>query len=53
MPAATGQPPVLQPVPAPRPHHPRIIEASAGGKNLLPVTQVRRLAQLIKAAPPS
>jgi hypothetical protein len=53
MPAPIGQPPVLQPVPAPRPHQPRIIDASAGGKNLSPATQVRRLAQLIKAAPPS
>ena len=70
MPATTGQPPVLQPTPVPRPHQaplietrsnglphaaprPRIIEASAAGNNLPPAAQVRRLAQLIKAAPPS
>jgi hypothetical protein len=53
-PNITGrQPSVLQPPSAPRPHQPRIIEASAAGKNLSPATQVRRLAQLIKAAPPS
>src|SRR5215469_12110672 len=50
MSATTGQPPVLQPAPAPRPHQPRIIEASAGDKNLPPAIEVRRLAQLIKAA---
>jgi hypothetical protein len=38
---------------APQRHQPRIIEASAAGKNLPPAAQVRRLAQLIKAAPPS
>jgi hypothetical protein len=37
----------------PGPHQPRIIEASTAGKNLPPAAQVRRLAQLIKAAPPS
>ena len=35
---------------APRP---RIIEASAVGKNLPPAAQVRRLAELIKGVPPS
>ena len=70
IPATTGQPPVLQPAPAPQPHQPplietrshglpqiaprpRIIEASAAGKNLPPVTQVRRLAEMIKAVPQS
>jgi hypothetical protein len=54
MPAITGrQPSVLQPAPAPRPHQPRIIEASTADKNQPPATQIRRLAQLIKAMPPS
>jgi hypothetical protein len=54
MPAITGrQPSGLQPAPASRSHQPRIIEASAAGKNLPPATQVRHLAQLIKAGPPS
>jgi hypothetical protein len=38
------------PYAAPRP---RIIEASAAGKNLSPAAQVRRLAEIIKAVPPS
>jgi hypothetical protein len=37
----------------PQRHQPRIIEASAAGKNLAPAAQVHRLAQLIKAGPPS
>jgi hypothetical protein len=54
MPGNTGgQPSILQPSPAPRSHQPRIIEASAVGKNLPPDAKVRRLAQLIKAVPPS
>jgi hypothetical protein len=38
---------------APQRHQPRIIEASAAGKNLPPAAQVHRLAQLIKTVPPS
>ena len=66
MSATTGQPPVLQPAPAPRPDTPqlietrgrglpqtRIIEASAAVNNLPPAAQVHHLAQLIKTAPPS
>jgi hypothetical protein len=70
MPATTGQPPVLQPAPVPRPptsplietrsYGPsqaptrrHIIEAAAAGKNLPPATQVRRLAEMIKAVPQS
>jgi hypothetical protein len=70
IPATAGQPPVLQPAPAPQPHQPplietrshglpqiaprpRIIEASADGKNLPPATKVHRLAEMIKAVPQS
>ena len=52
-PATTGREPSVMPPAAPGPNHPRIIEASAAGKHLPPGAQVRRLAQLIKAAPPS
>jgi hypothetical protein len=52
VPATTGhQPYVVQPPSAP-PNRPRIIEASAAGRNSPPASQVRRLAQLIKAATP-
>jgi hypothetical protein len=37
--------------PAARPNQPRIIEASAVGKNLPPAARVRDLAELIKSAP--
>jgi hypothetical protein len=68
MPAISGrQPSVAAPAPAPaRPvietrnrsipgaaPRPRIIEASAAGKNLPPTAQVRRLAEMIKSVPPS
>ncbi|MBO0736576.1 MAG: hypothetical protein J2P48_08410 [Alphaproteobacteria bacterium] len=50
-PGVTGrQPPILQP-PFRRPKAPRIIEASATGKNLPPAARVHRLAELIKASP--
>jgi hypothetical protein len=66
MPSITGrEPSVVAPAPAPRSNAPplietrskmlpqtRIIEASAAGKNLPPAAQVRRLAQMIKSAPP-
>ena len=52
-PAITGrQPSVLPAPPAPRPNQPRLIEASAVGKNLPPAAKVRHLAELIKSAPP-
>ncbi len=46
------QPSVLPVPPAPRPNQPRLIEASAVGKNLPPAAKVRDLAELIKSAPP-
>jgi len=53
-PGVTGrQPTVLPAPPAARPGAPRIIEASAGPKDLPPSAQVRRLAQLIKTSPSS
>jgi hypothetical protein len=53
-PGVTGrQPSVLPAPPAARPGAPRIIEASAGPKDLPPAAQVRRLAQLIKTSPSS
>ena len=53
-PPMIGTEPSVVPSPAaPRHHQPRIIEASAAGKHLPPRAQVRRLAQLIKAARPS
>jgi hypothetical protein len=53
-PFVTGrQPSVLPPPLAPRTNQPRIIEASAAGKNSSTATQVRRLAELIKSAPAS
>jgi hypothetical protein len=52
-PAITGrQPSVLPAPPAPRPNQPRLIEASAVGKNLPPAAEVRHLAELIKSVPP-
>ncbi|MGC2199925.1 MAG: hypothetical protein WA633_07220 [Stellaceae bacterium] len=51
-PAITGrQPPILPAPSAPRPNQPRIIEASAVGKNLAAAATVRNLAELIKSAP--
>jgi hypothetical protein len=46
------QPSVLPAPPAPRPNQPRLIEASAAGKNLPPAAKVRHLAELIKSVPP-
>jgi hypothetical protein len=52
-PAIAGrQPSVLPASPAPRPNQPRLIEASAVGKNLPPAAKVRHLAELIKSIPP-
>jgi len=52
-PAITGrQPPVLPASPAPRPNQPRLIEASAVGRNLPPAAKARHLAELIKSARP-
>jgi hypothetical protein len=52
-PAITGRQPSVLPVsPAPRPNQPRLIEASAGGRNLPPAAKARHLAELIKSAPP-
>ncbi|MBV8934344.1 MAG: hypothetical protein JO095_00845 [Alphaproteobacteria bacterium] len=52
LPAITGrQPSVLPAPPAPKPNQPRIIEASAAGKNLPPAEKARHLAELIKSAP--
>ena len=52
-PAITGrQPSVLPASPAPRPNQPRLIEASAVGRNLPPAAKARHLAELIKSAPP-
>ena len=51
MPAFTGRQPSVLPAPAPRPNQPRIIEASAVGKDLPPAAKVRDLADLIKSAP--
>ena len=45
------QPSVLPTPPAPRPNQPRLIEASAVGKNLPPAAKVRVLAELINAPP--
>ena len=47
------EPSVVPPPAIPRHNQPRIIEASAAGKHSPPRAQVRRLAQLIKAARPS
>jgi hypothetical protein len=53
LPAITGrQPSVLPAPPVPKPNQPRIIEASAAGKNLPPAEKARHLSELIKAAPP-
>jgi hypothetical protein len=52
-PAVGGrQPSVLPAPPAARPNQPRIIEASAVGKNLPAAAKARHLAELIKSAPP-
>jgi hypothetical protein len=49
-PTTTGPlPSVLPAPPLPRPNQPRLIEASAVGKNLPPAAKVRHLAQLIKS----
>ena len=51
--AIGGRQPSLLPTPsAPRPNQPRLIEASAVGKNLPPAAKVRHLSELIKSAPP-
>lgn len=50
MPAVIGRQPSVLPAPASRPNQPRIIEASAVGKNLPPAAKVRHLADLIKSA---
>ncbi len=52
-PAITGRQPQMLPAPAARPHQPRIIEASAAGKNSIPAGQIRQLAERIKSAPAS
>lgn len=53
MPAIGGRQPSVLPTPsAPRPNQPRLIEASAAGKNLPPAAKVRHLAELIKSTPP-
>jgi hypothetical protein len=49
-PAITGRQPSAPP--APRPNQPRLIEASAAGKNLPPAARMRHLSELIKSAPP-
>jgi hypothetical protein len=52
-PAIGGRQPSVLPAPsAPRPNQPRLIEASAAGKNLPPAAKVRYLAELIKSAAP-
>lgn len=45
------QPPAAPTLPAARPNQPRIIEASAVGKNMPPAARVHDLAELIKSAP--
>jgi hypothetical protein len=53
LPAIGGRQPSVLPAPsAPRPNQPRLIEASAVGKNLPPAAKVRHLAELIKSTPP-
>jgi hypothetical protein len=53
MPVIGGrQPSALPTPPAPGPNQPRLIEASAVGKNLPPTAKVRHLAELIKSTPP-
>ena len=53
MPAIGGRQPSVLPAPsAPRPNQPRLIEASAVGKNLPPAAKLRHLAELIKSTPP-
>jgi hypothetical protein len=53
MPAIGGRQPSMLPTPsAPRPNQPRLIEASAVGKNMPPAAKVRHLAELIKSTPP-
>lgn len=46
------QPSVLPTPSPPQPNRPRIIEASAVGKDLPPAAKARHLAELIKSAPP-
>ena len=53
MPAIGGRQRSMLPTPsAPRPNQPRLITASAVGKNLPPAAKVRHLAALIKSTPP-
>ena len=53
MPTIGGRQPSVLPTPAaPRPNQPRLIEASAAGKNLPLAAKVRHLAALIKSTPP-
>lgn len=52
-PSSGGYPLALPPRPTVRPNAPRIIDASAGPRDLAPAEQVQRLAELIKAAPSS
>src|SRR5437762_1009611 len=48
--AIGGREPSVLPAPAgPRPNQPRLIEASAVGKNLPPAAKLRHLAELIKS----
>jgi hypothetical protein len=52
-PAIGGRQPSALPAPSPSaPNRPRIIEASATGKNLPPAAKARYLAELIKSTPP-
>jgi hypothetical protein len=50
IPAIGGRQPSV--LPTPPPNQPRLIEASAAGKNLPPAAKVRDLAELIKSAAP-
>jgi hypothetical protein len=52
VPAIGERQPSVLPAPSALPNQPRLIEASAVGKNLPPGAKVRHLAELIKSAPP-